>query len=1357
MPQIPHQILQKLGYWVPRLLAAGSIAFLATVLVLTYSSNWMLKDFLRYPEKYLPDNIEFSHKGSTDYQTGHFRHLYHIENLRISDRNGAWELYIPALDLEVDFISSLLRRKLYIQSLLLSNRSIQEPAFLLIKPWLISPKAPSQPLLEVLKQVENVTNTISKFSHIDIIVLEQFHLQLARQNRQESISYIAEGKLAANSSTPSGRLTLRGSRPELGHAELIWNGLQRQGWRAQLTVRDADLAFLVQNNSLKTLQFETQLQLQGKANLVPSTIQGSLNLSSIESDGIPWGLKLEIPSILFIRQGQIGEPEAMRLYIDRISTYIDQELLELESLTLGMDATAQRLFMAVEKQEIKLISDLVTSLVPLPEDIHDNLIELNPQGELRNLLIELPLDAPQQFQLSGYLSSMRTSPTTNSWPGLLGIEGPFIANIEGGSMHANNLASITLDLPQFFDPMRLSHTTGLLNWKIEPHAVWIQLKDFDTELAGGTLSGQLAITLPTLPQTGATRLEASISGSALNAADAWRYTPKLPHLLPLIEYLKTSIQGGTGNQMRTLVRVGLDKGEGFSMHLHTLLNNGQVQYAPDWPTLEKANGSIEIWGDRVQVLGESGQVSQLNIDSAQVQVAPSKEHPDWLAIELSGNYDGQLANGIDFLLNSSISEAIEPALGTALSEGAIRGRLTLGRILLPPASTDAEIEFYTRLYVDFLKTKIHWPEWDFTADQVTGRLLVDTQQNFSSQNLQARVLDHQLDLWATGVGPLGEEHSFSMLHFDGGRINADQLYAYIEQWNQFLQGSTEYRGKLTIPYSLDQQANLYIHTNLVGMETQGVPNHFSKSTEAVQDFEMTLFFPPTEQEPLQLQVESSLFCANLHYIQNSSTLGGELWLNESQLCRQTWSQDRVFKPLDISGWVDEVDVAEQIDFFERLPFEEGSENSVGLTQIRLNRAQLAGQTFHNMQVLALTTPISNAVYQRLTPSIYNRIPDLHTPPFQQPGMLISFTGDQTTGYTYVPDAEELPVDLHLRQLHLDFSETPETDSTSEFDDPTNIPLTHIHIDELWLGKTQLGGWNMQLQPRENELNITFQAHPDNPFQATAHPLSLNPHPYAVWQFQPEPATRIQATFSYDGSRQANTIQHIISGQSFIQQLRHAHVDLDLGWPGPLNDPDMKSISGTASALIDDIHIDLSTSQIASTLLNTLSLIHPGNLFSVLTSFNLKKASGSWFREVIFETTIGNQNLTIPNFVALGSASSIYGRGTINLDQPLTHSDMNMDLQIYLPVAKSLPWYLAILEGLTAGASLYILNFLLGSPLDRAVAISANLTGTLENPEIRLLSEPSPYQRTQIWLEDKTRPYSGSVEKHYSEHLTSQPK
>ncbi|MCL7945220.1 AsmA-like C-terminal region-containing protein [Marinobacter sp. ATCH36] len=268
----------------------------------------------------------------------------------------------------------------------------------------------------------------------------------------------------------------------------------------------------------------------------------------------------------------------------------------------------------------------------------------------------------------------------------------------------------------------------------------------------------------------------------------------------------------------------------------------------------------------------------------------------------------------------------------------------------------------------------------------------------------------------------------------------------------------------------------------------------------------------------------------------------------------------------------------------------------------------------------------------------------------------------------------------------------------------NWPDIDLRITSLQLDEDDAGTWSMAIRPEATRLQV-------RDISGILRTLTLNG----------------QLTWSIAGDRETTRFVGDITGESLADlgnlfgteipfRSQGTAVNMDIDWPGRPNTFDLSGLSGSVSVRFDD-GVILEGNNTAQ-LFRVFNLLNSDTLWRRLKlDFSDLYEAGVAFDAISGKATMINGLLTLdPELQVVGPSGAFKLTGTSNMME----ESLDMNMVVVLPLTQNLP-LAALLMGAGApiGGALFVLDKVLGDPLSKLTSATYSVSGSWDEPEVRL--------------------------------------
>ena len=319
---------------------------------------------------------------------------------------------------------------------------------------------------------------------------------------------------------------------------------------------------------------------------------------------------------------------------------------------------------------------------------------------------------------------------------------------------------------------------------------------------------------------------------------------------------------------------------------------------------------------------------------------------------------------------------------------------------------------------------------------------------------------------------------------------------------------------------------------------------------------------------------------------------------------------------------------------------------------------------------------------------------------------------------YKPDS---PLKIDLDYFHWPAIETDERfakDSEKDEDllanvKPHEFPELELNVDEIYIGNTNYGRWNMMVEPLAQgvkfknidgfikELAVKGSVHWIKPTLSIAKQAHLGKKEF----------TEINLALS---SRNLAGIQAAWRSKPAVEAKR-SNVNLNVNWPASPASFDIKKAKGDMAIHLKDGRFLEAGEASALSAFGILNFSSIGRRLRL--DFTDVYESGLHFDDVKGKATIEDGLITIVDTLNVdGPSAKFSASGTVNT----LNKELDQELAVTFPLSSTLP-FVAILAGFAppVAASLFVGERLVGDEIERFTSATYKLTGSWDEPSLKL--------------------------------------
>ena len=948
---------------------------------------------------------------------------------------------------------------------------------------------------------------------------------------------------------------------------------------------------------------------------------------------------------------------------------------------------------ATENLDLDLLKRWVLDTDTLPESLEGLVNTLNPTGQLNDLAIRFyPSRQPFDFDLSARLDNV----SVDAWQGAPSggnVSGQLRMNLLQGYLDLDT-RNFQLGFPKLFrETWTFDTAKARLYWDVIDD--FYILKSDDLALVGpeGNLKGKLRLDIPLKWHEGDI-LDMALTVGMSNG-DA-RYTGKyLPAFMPmdsdLVHWLDTAIRKADisgGGFIYNGALVGDEDGDidpqDSRWGLFFDIQNGELDYAPDWPVITGLAGQVYVNDDRVEVLGQSAESAGGKLDDIVARVPLEGE--SILRISSHLNASGETLK--HFLTQTPINDWME---GEA-KKWQLQGELGAGLNLTLPLDDLDSSEVDVRAAVQSFTFAI--PEVGVEAKGIAGDLSYSTDRGLTARQLSGQLFDQpahfRIRSTVQNQQPISTDIDWS------GRISVSSLQDWLKlDWLSLLEGETDYRASLSLGL-VENNTELRINSELLGVEVE-LPAPVGKAADTPLPLELSLK-KKEEHELLSVTLEK-LGRLDMRMTPEFSpesaliTLGGDA--SHHDRLSPEWPSGNQFL---VTGTLPELDLGPWKARFEGQPGKPGEQQLA--SRIELDNVHLGSLRYGDFNWPDISVSLQQSVQK--TGADSGRL-----------GMKLAVDGRTLKGNLWIPEQRTAPWALNVDHVHLPEPSSEASSKTSPLEaedsladvNPATLPNLDVKIGHIQVGSRTPASMGFKLRHAPNGVKI------DN-ITGELSGLSLNG--LADWvQVEGEQRSWVQGGLKGTGIRE---LQKALGFSGFLEA-KESRFDASLNWDGSPLGGSVATMKGRIDLLLKKGRLRKVDSGSSGALklfgiFNTEALARRmkldfSDLYSSGISFDQIKGSLNFNRGVI----TFNSPMVIE-----GPSSDFKLDGSIDTNT----EQLDLSLVVTLPVSSNLP-ILSVLLGTAPQVAgiIYIADKLVGKQVDQLASIRYRIHGSFDDPKMTL--------------------------------------
>ncbi|MFW1677975.1 YhdP family protein [Pontibacter sp. JAM-7] len=895
----------------------------------------------------------------------------------------------------------------------------------------------------------------------------------------------------------------------------------------------------------------------------------------------------------------------------------------------------------------------------LPQQIEEIFATMAPRGDIRNLVVQWHNPAVwQEFQLEADLDQV----SIDAWhdvPALGGVSGLIRLSPTGGAIHLNS-QDFSLYFPHLYRaPWHYQQANGVINWHFRDQDVIVGSQLLHLSDSQVTAAGRFSISLP-YSKDQQTSLTLMIGMENSQGTQAQHYIP--PDVVGdnLYSWLVKALQGGqvkrAGLVLNGDTRRRLDDFQSPSVQMFFDTQAVDFAYQEGWPPVQNTNAFVYYREGNLQIEAEGGQIYDTQLEYVNAYLRNS--HPELL---LTGALSGSLKDLERLLAETPLRQTVGEGLAGWQMDGDSQ---TLLQLAIPVTQSG---KLAVQVNSDVVKGRFNSPALGLNLSNLAGRINFDSRSGLNSPSITGQLF--------------GQSVKGDIKTARGGstRINLDGSapVAQVRKWLdldllKIADGSLNYQAQLELcPDQTCRQFSL--RSDLKGVSIQA-PDGLGKAASTVVPFDLLADVGGDSDVPRMLRFNLGDSLSGVAQTQFGTIRKARFTLGDASP-----------KLPDFDGiWVD--GHLPSVDFSQLKQFLQSS----GL--LAASGEQPKGAVLQEVNVSTGLFTLGGLELQDLTATV---VPD-------NQGWLIQGESVRLKGQLLLPTETDQPMTLKLAHLYLQTSKPSAEQSPSAPEagpKPEDIPQMNVEIADLRVNQKSLGSWSMLLRPEQNQLNV-------EQIRADMHGTKIQGE--LDWQDNGRALTELSLNIKTDNFGQALATW----GYAKAVETEKLNGFAQLSWPGAPWDFELAGLAGQVDFKARNGRL--------------LDVGNSGNLLRVFGILNLQSLSrrlrldftdlfksGVAFdlMDASYEIHQGVAKTRSP-FLLTGPSANMALTGSLDL----VNETVDKDIEVALPVTGNIPLVSVLLGAPQVAGAVFLLDKLLGDPLEKFTTVKYHIAGSWSNPE-----------------------------------------
>lgn len=1046
-----------------------------------------------------------------------------------------------------------------------------------------------------------------------------------------------------------------------------------------------------------------------------------------------------------------------QLALQNINTKVNDHLIEHVNLAASVTAPDAPLVLHMQSINLAHLNQALDSAGLFGDmRLRDTMRSLNPQGELRDIEVAIPLQKPSDWQLRANLNQVSSS----AWqgvPSLKKLDGFVMAGQGGGYVDINSQQGFSMHFsPTYSGPMEFARAKGRVAWWLQPQNNQVYVNSGALEFDNGDekAKGYMWLALPWKHGSGDVDLYLQIGARQLGAS---QYSKFVPAVVPqsLLKWLSESIgeqNSGYASEGGFVYRGTLSSRDraNHSHQLYLDIHHAQLKYHPEWPALEDLSGRLLLDDAIVAASVDSATLFSSQVAQTQIHVAPNPSGQGAL-LKVNGTVTGAAADGLRVLRESMLRQYIGASMDSWTLEGNMQTQVNIAVPLDKGAAGAAQ-----QIDIDLTAPVFTMGNLKLNMRDIAGHISFNQDTGLASQDLKGWLFDEPVQALLGSKKQGSASQTFVQVK---GEVDSREL----ARWSQrpealFLAGKIPYAANVELnhraqvaavaaPLSADPTktpeaaassgaistapfALVTVTSQLAGVAVNlPAPYGKTEATERPLVYRMALrdsssLVDITYGDNLQAMFE--LEPHNNNRLRNANIdLGGHALLSREPQFLLSGN----LPSLDIEPWKKVqrhyLDYTKQLNADAEKNQPDSAESDALVAGLPFRASVLLGH--YQVGPLSLDNIDVNAA----------RLRDAWT---------VQFSNPLVVGDIYLPNDAIKPLQINLQQLHLSreilegkkanldaAGESLDTDGKEpQADaqplaqagniigeegikgptiDPRSLPFANVTVRQLFLDEKNYGSWSLQIRP--NAQGVLF----DN-IHGTVRDITVSgaDDPLAgaklTWKLSEQgPQTH------FIGSLSATNLSSVLQAWQKPDTIESsaAQFRVDINWQGDPQDFGLKKLSGNMDIWIEKGRFKRNPSVGSDGFLRLMSILNFDSLARRLRlDFSDLYKSGLAYDQISGKVNFEPGIMTFAEPLVVQTPSSrLQMAGKLDLKR----EKVDTRLVATLPVAGNLTFVAALAAGLPAAGGIYLVSKLFKKQVDQAASVSYRITGGWDDPNM----------------------------------------
>jgi uncharacterized protein (TIGR02099 family) len=914
-------------------------------------------------------------------------------------------------------------------------------------------------------------------------------------------------------------------------------------------------------------------------------------------------------------------------------------------------------------------------------DVAEVIQSLSLSGVLENTHVTLDFKNIGDSQIIADVKNVKL----NSWdkvPAFKNISGYVESSFKGGFI-AVDARDFDLHAEKIYqNPLRFNQARGLVGWRFvaDKREFDIYGQSLSVESDFGSANGNFLLTVPHPDRNDYSDLTLQIG---LRNSSAEFHEQLTPSVLSedLTDWMKEAIVAGSVGEAGFFYRGGFSEGTERTIQLYVDVDGGELKFSPDWPAIKDIDAFLSIDNKKVYALVDQSRFYKG--DSFSGLIEWNRDDQERLSVKAGG--ETKSVSGLKFIRESWLQGKTAGVFDGWSADGLLDVSVDLSLALL-----NDSVDNFQKINIGFKNNNLLLEQQELVLENVTGSVIYQTGEGFSSDGLEVNVFDNVLPLKITGQSALSD----SLIIQGEGFASVNALSEWLKQpFYNIVQGRLGYQLELKIPVGdnrkTSESASLNLFSNLKGTSVN-LPQPFGKKKTGLLPLNVKVEFLD-DAHHYEIDYSDVLYGKFLH--KELGAVKGVVSLSDAKLGPS--KRKMPLEGISIYGDFNHADIKAYIDILNRFSNDEGKSafSSKVDYQFTFKKASYDDRIFSNV----------NLSGQR-----------------EDSGWLSVIDSDFLQGAIYIDDDREQPLVVNIdylrwppEEVESEEEEESDIDPWSDFD-TSGLRSANIKIKQLYYKDKLLGTWSLEMRPEKAGLDLR------NIYANTAG-ISLTGSQadrgaYLRWQYASD-SNPMSTRFI--GRLSGGDLNNLFNQLQLPPLLESKKTDVyaELSWLGSPAFFSGERLDGLVDITLEDgvfVQEENSGATDALKLLGLMNFDTWGRRIRLDFSDLYKKGFvfDSFAGKLSFDKGVIN---TLNPVTVDGPSSKLVLTGQANYSK----KTIDAELKATLPIAGNLTVATALAGGLPAAAGVFVVSKIFGKQIDKASTIGYTIDGSWDKPVIKV--------------------------------------